>query len=224
MNAKVTMAKLNEIATGALSEADSAFLCSRLKAEEDYLLRSKAFLVAEKTGGEAVLAAVRELIVSDTEREWQLRGLSVLCRHPSKENLPVLRDCLFQREKPLLIRGALLAAADGGAESAPLLAAFLTGPFSGYLKEDFLGACLHRFAEGGAENAAAWERMLQENAALASLDAVLRAKADENELLTVYPYPDYLSRRAEEKGYTHKEWKTVSFFPRKKRRQKERER
>jgi hypothetical protein len=51
---------------------------------------------------------------------------------------------------------------------------------------------------------------------LASLAARLRFKVKDNELLMVYPYPDYLSRMAEKQGYTPKEWKRASFFPRKK--------
>lgn len=208
--------RLNDIYMNALStEADSAFLRQALF-EDDYCLRSKAFYVAERCCDDEVRNAVFEVLLND-EREWQLRALSVLYRHPTAAALPYLKDCLFQREKPLLIRGALLTLAETAGEAGVgLLGDFLLSPFSGYLKDDFLSHCLVTVIDRTENGAALWEAMEKERPALSSCREVLNKKGQENELLMVYPYPDYLSRMAEKQGLTPKEWKRVSFFPRKK--------
>ncbi|MBQ6810480.1 MAG: hypothetical protein IJO94_03645, partial [Firmicutes bacterium] len=153
----------------------------------------------------------------EDEREWQLRALSVLCRHPKEAYLSLLREPLFQREKPLLIRGALLTVSEiGGPAALDLMAEFLMSPFSGYLKDEFLAECFSSAlakTENGEDH---WANLEEKNEGLAALSARLRFKAKDNELLMVYPYPDYLSRMAEKQGFTPKEWKRASFFPRKK--------
>lgn len=208
--------RLNDIYINALSApSDSAFLHQCLF-EKDYLLRSKAFYVAERYVDETVLEGIYAVLQND-EREWQLRALSVLCRHPKESALPYLRECLFQREKPLLIRGALLTlSAIGGKKALELLAEFLLGPFSGYLKDDFLAECFAAAKENTENGDSLWDDLEKMRPELASLSARLQIKVKDNELLMVYPYPDYLSRMAEKQGYTPKEWKKASFFPRKK--------
>lgn len=207
---------LNDIYLNALSSSsDSAFLRQCLF-EEDYLLRSKAFFVAERHIDDAVLEGIFA-ILEDDEREWQLRALSVLCRHPREISPETLRPLLFQREKPLLIRGALLTVSEIGGEAAlDLIAEFLMSPFSGYLKDDFLAECFASALAKTEKGEVYWAKREAETEGLASLAARLRFKVKDNELLMVYPYPDYLSRMAEKQGYTPKEWKRASFFPRKK--------
>ena len=133
--------RLNDIYLNALSApSDSAFLHQCLFAE-DYLLRSKAFYVAERYADDTVMAGIYDVLRNE-DREWQLRALSVICRHPDLAAFPYLRECLFQREKPLLIRGALLTLSEiGGEQALALLAEFLLSPFSGYLKDEFLAEC-----------------------------------------------------------------------------------
>ena len=207
---------LNDIYLNALSSSsDSAFLRQCLF-EEDYLLRSKAFFVAERHIDDVVLEGIFA-ILEEEEREWQLRALSVLCRHPRTDYLERLRGPLFQREKPLLIRGALLTVSEIGGEAAlDLMAEFLMSPFSGYLKDDFLAECFASALAKTENGENYWAKLEAETEGLASLAARLRFKVKDNELLMVYPYPDYLSRMAEKQGYTPKEWKRASFFPRKK--------
>lgn len=207
---------LNDIYLNALSSSsDSAFLRQCLF-EEDYLLRSKAFFVAERHLDDVVLEGIFDILRED-EREWQLRALSVLCRHPRETYLEKLRPSLFQREKPLLIRGALLTVSEiGGKRALDLMAEFLLSPFSGYLKDDFLAECFASALAKTEDGEACWAKLEAQNEGLAALSARLRFKVKDNELLMVYPYPDYLSRMAEKQGYTPKEWKRASFFPRKK--------
>lgn len=216
MNSEEKEHRLNEIYANALSApADSALLHQCLF-DEDYMLRSKAFYVAERHVDDVVLDAVYR-ILEEEEREWQLRALSVLCHHPRKEALPILEKCLFQREKPLLIRGALLTlSVIGGARSLELLAAFLTGPFSGYLKDDFLAECFAAAVENTENGATLWHTLERDSAELAAIAARLRDRVKDNELLMVYPYPDYLTRMAEQQGISPREWKRASYFPRKK--------
>lgn len=219
MNPEEKIQRLNDLYLAALSdeypESDSAFLCQML-IDSDYRVRSKAFYTAERYDDETVRQGVLA-VLRDDEREWQLRALSVLCHRPSLAALPDLENCLFQREKPLLIRGALLTLAEiGGEESMGLFARFLLSPFRGYLKEDFLAHCLLTLLKKTEKGAERWAAQTASSSALADISAWLLAKGEANELLMVYPYPDYLSRMAENQGLTPKEWKRVSFFPRKK--------
>lgn len=213
--------RLNEIYLRALSdESDSAFLCECLL-DADYKVRSKAFFVAESCCDDAVWSTVFD-IIQKGEREWQLRALNVICLHRAKEALPLLKDCLFQREKPLLIRGALLTVAEiGGKEALALVSSFLSGPFCGYLKPDFLGHCLFTAVEHTENGYALWKDQIGEDEQLKDLSARFLSERNENELLMVYPYPDYLSRMAEEQGIPPKEWKRLSYFPRRKKKAKE---
>lgn len=213
--------QLNDIYMNALSsESDSAFLRQCLF-DEDYLLRSKAFYVAERHADDLVMDGIYEILRKE-EREWQLRALSVLCRHPRVEALAPLRECLFQREKPLLIRGGLLTLSEiGGKPALELMAEFLMSPFCGYLKDEFLAECFAAVLEHTENAEALWSALEKEYPGLAVFSARLRRKVKDNELLMVYPYPDYLSRMAEKQGITPKEWKRASFFPRKKSKKKD---
>lgn len=216
MTSEEKVDQLNDIYLNALSaSSDSAFLHQCLF-DEDYLIRSKAFYVAERYADDAVFRGIYAILQNE-EREWQLRALSVLCRHPREEALPYLKECLFQREKPLLIRGALLTLSEIGGENAlVLLAEFLLSPFSGYLKDDFLAECFAAAKDKTDNGEQLWSALEREHKELAVLSSRLQIKVKDNELLMVYPYPDYLSRMAEKQGYSPKEWKKVSFFPRKK--------
>lgn len=216
MKAEEKEYRLNEIYANALSSpSDSAFLHQCLF-DEDYLLRSKAFYVAERYADEVVLLGIYQILAED-EREWQLRSLSVLAHHPRESALPVLEQYLFQREKPLLIRGALLTLGIiGGEKALSLLADFLKSPFSGYLKDDFLAECFAMAIEKTENGAELWAALERESAELSAMASRLRYKVKDNELLMVYPYPDYLSRMAEKKGFSAKDWKRTSYFPRKK--------
>lgn len=208
--------RLNEIYMNALSApSDSAFLHQCLF-DADYLLRSKAFYVAERYVDDTVLQGIYNTIQNE-DREWQLRALMVLYRHPQESSLPYLRECLFQREKPLLIRGALLTLSElGGKNGLQMLAEFLLSPFSGYLKDEYLAECFASAKEKTENGDQIWYCLEKEYSDLATLSSRLQIKVKDNELLMVYPYPDYLSRMAEKQGYSPKEWKKASFFPRKK--------
>lgn len=214
LNEKET--RLNDIYLNALSApSDSVFLHQCLF-DEDYLLRSKAFYVAERYVDDVVLQGIYDTLKRE-DREWQLRALSVLCRHPQVSSLPYLRECLFQREKPLLIRGALLTLSEiGGEDALQMLAEFLLSPFSGYLKDEFLAECFAAAKDKTEHGEEIWMHLEEQQPKLATLSSRLQIKVRDNELLMVYPYPDYLSRMAEKQGVSSKEWKKASFFPRKK--------
>ena len=104
----------------------------------------------------------------------------------------------------------------GGEKAMTLFGRFLLSPFSGYLKEDFLAHCLLKLEEQTPQGKKYWAETEKAEPALAAVSASLRRESEPNELLMVYPYPDYLSRMAEKQGISPKEWKRVSFFPRKK--------
>lgn len=220
MNPEGKIDRLNDLYLNALSDAsDSAFLCKML-VDENYIVRSKAFYAAEKYCDEKTRQTLFGILLDD-DREWQLRALSALCRHPDEASLPYLERCLFQREKPLLIRGAALTLAEIGGEKAMVLfARFLLSPYSGYLKDDFLSHCLAALKEHTADGEKRFAEAEKEDPSLAACCAALGLKGGSNELLMVYPYPDYLSRMAEKQGISPKEWKRVAFFPRKKAKKK----
>lgn len=216
MKAEEKEQKLNEIYSNALSLPSDGVFLHQCLFDTDYLLRSKAFYVAERYADDAVFEAVYKILETE-EREWQLRALSVLSHHPQVSALPILKKCLFQREKPLLIRGALFVLSRiGGKESLMLLAEFLCSPFSGYLKDDFLAECFAAALEKTENGAELWSILEHGFPELSAITSRLQCKVKDNELLMVYPYPDYLSRMAEKNGVSAGEWKRTSYFPRKK--------
>lgn len=216
MNQTEIIEKLNQFDTEALSEgSDSAFL-SRCLYSEDYAVKAKAYLVLERWGNTAAVLSLCENFTRE-QRQWQLRILNIIAVWRIAEAIPLLEQCLFQRACPLLIRGAFAALAEiGGDRSVALVVKFLKNPFCGYLKNEFIADSL---ADMLSKDVAAEKEMLRycaEDVSLQRIMTVLKRKGSGNELLMVYPYPDYLSRCAEAAGLTPKEWKQLTYFPRRK--------
>lgn len=210
------IATLNEMGEGAATKEDAVAFLQRALCDEDALVRAKAFLLAERCYDPSLLPVLYD-ILSQEEREWQLRVLNVLRLNADETVLPHLFPLLFQREKPLLLRGAYLTvAAIGGEEALPLIAAFLTSPYCAYLKDDYLGAVLVLALKEGDTAKAVWAKLVAEDKALSAFSGALLANAEENPLLTVYPYPDYLTEMAKTRGIDAKTWKKAMYFPRKK--------
>lgn len=208
--------KLNEMVEGAATEEDAVAFLQKALCDEDALVRAKAFLVAERCYSPMFLPILFDILAKE-DREWQLRVLNVLRLRADESVLPHLRPLLFQREKPLLLRGAYLTVASIGGENAlRLIASFLSGPYCSYLKDDYLGAVLF-FALNQKESAkAVWVKLIAGDTALAAFSVALLQKAEENPLLTVYPYPDYLAETARNHGIDPKTWKKGMYFPRRK--------
>lgn len=210
------LAKLNEIGKNAAAEKNAVAFLQTALYDPDYLVRAKAFLLAERCYSPALLPAFYDILAKE-EREWQLRVLNVLRLNADDTVLPQLMPLLFQREKPLLLRGAYLTVATVGGENAlTMIASFLKSPYCAYLKDSYLGAVLS-FALNQGENAKTiWARHTAIDKKLSSFCAVLLQSAEENPLLTVYPYPDYLAERAKAHDIDPTTWKKAMYFPRKK--------
>lgn len=210
------LAKLNEIGESAAAERDAVAFLQTALYDPDYLVRAKAFLLTERCYSPALLPALYDILAKE-EREWQLRALNVLRLKADETVLPQLMPLLFQREKPLLLRGAYLTVATVGGENAlTMIASFLKSPYCAYLKDSYLSAVLS-FALNQGENAKTiWSRLTAIDRELSSFSAALLQSAEENPLLTAYPYPDYLVEMAKEHGIDAKTWKKVMYFPRKK--------
>ena len=208
--------KLNQIAEDAAAAGDAVAFLRVALYDEDYLVRSKAFLLTERCFGRELVPELRD-ILAHGEREWQLRALSALRPSAGEELLDDLRACLFQRQKPLLIRGAcLVTAAMAQAKGLGLLAAFFKSPYCAYLKDDFLAAVLAKALDQGETAQLLWRQFTANDPELAAFSAALLTAAAENPLLTVYPYPDYLAAMAKARGVPAAAWKKVTYFPRKK--------
>lgn len=208
--------KLNQIAEDAAAAGDAVAFLRAVLYDEDYLVRSKAFLLTERCFGRALEPELRD-ILAHGEREWQLRALNALRLSDGEELLDDLRACLFQRQKPLLIRGACLVTASlAQAKGLGLLAAFFQSPYCAYLKDDFLAAVLAKALDQGETARIRWRQFTANDPALAAFSEALLATAAENPLLTVYPTPDYLAAMAKAQGIPAAAWKKVTYFPRKK--------
>jgi hypothetical protein len=210
------LAKLNEIGESAAAEKEAvAFLQSALN-DADYIVRAKAFLLAERCYRPLFLTILFDILAKE-EREWQLRALNVLRLNADESVLPQLKPLLFQREKPLLLRGAYLTVATIGGENAlTMIAAFLRSPYCFYLKDAYLGAVLFFAVNQRIDAETIWSRVTADDEELSSFSDALLKSAEENSLLTVYPYPDYLSEMAKDHGIDAKTWKKAMYFPRKK--------
>ncbi len=210
------IAKLNEMGEGAATKEDAAAFLQSALWDEDPLVRAKAFLLAERCYDPSLLPLLYDVLTRE-EREWQLRALNVLRLHADETVLPHLRPLLFQREKPLLLRGAYLTVATiGGEQALRLIAAFLNSPYCAYLKDEYLGAVLSLALKQGKTARTVWAKLVAEDKALSAFSGALLKKAEENPLLTVYPYPDYLTETAKTRGMDAKTWKRAMYFPREK--------
>ncbi len=210
------IAKLNEMGEGAATGEDAAAFLQSALYDEDALVRAKAFLLAERCYDPLLLPLLYDILAQE-EREWQLRALNVLRLNADERVLPRLSPLLFQRKQPLLLRGAYLTvAAIGGEEALRLIATFLKSPYCAYLKDDYLGAVLSLALKEGDTAKALWSKLIAEDESLAAFSGALLTNAEENPLLTVYPYPDYLTETARTRGIDTKTWKKAMYFPRKK--------
>ena len=213
---KEQLEKLNQFDTEALSaSSDSAFLSHCLHSEA-YAVRAKAYLVLERWGDIPSILSLGDGFWQ-TERQWQLRFLHIVAVGRVEAALSLTEQCLFQRDCPLLIRGAVVAvAAIGGAKGAEILMKFLKSSFCGYLKDEFIAAALAGMLDRDETAAKTVQHCCDRDVSLRHILEILKTKSSGNELLAVYPYPDYLSRCAEEAGLTPKEWKQLTYFPRRK--------
>ena len=197
------------------SDKAAAFLCSCLF-DEDYLVRSRAFGLAERRPDLKMNTAFLHTLFGDEEREWQLRALSALGKVGDKATILALKPLLFQEEKPLLLRGTLwvfvTAAADIGKEILDILAAFLLSPYVSYLKTAFVADAVALGVAQLEEGTALWQEYCDRNAALAKTAAFYRQYCSHNSLLQVYPYPDYLTKQAQKQEISAKEMKQALFF------------
>lgn len=196
--------QLNCLVREGAGPEKQSFLCCCL-IDSDYAVRSKAFFAAEKICDEKTASFLCG-IFENCDVHWQLRILSVFCCRPYEIVLPYLRSALFQREKPLLIRGSLLALVHQPFRGInEIFDSFMQSPYSGYLKEDFIFHCKEKIAE--------WNGVGGETIDSPDDSAIPGKK---NELLMVYPYPGYLQEMAAKEGIEPAEWKRICYFPRRK--------
>ncbi|MEG0874768.1 MAG: hypothetical protein RSB05_03165 [Clostridiales bacterium] len=216
MNSAEKINRLNEIYAKSEGDGESiAFLC-RCFYDEDYLVRCRSFALGEIMGCSLLSPCLVKLIFSDEEREWQLRGLSLLSKFGNTEDIAQLKPLLFQRDKPLLMRGALWLMASAQVFEEDFVMAtlkdFANSPFACYLKPNFLGnafaLALSRCSPHG--------KFLNEDGKNHKLFTFYLGFATENSLLQIYPYPDYLTKMAAKRDINPKELKNAMYFKRKK--------
>ena len=205
---------LDEIWRGKIGDDVAVAFLRAAIGDEDYLLRSRSYALLTKAYGEYLLDECLTVAAGEAAREWQLRALLVLARRGDSSLLPRLRPLLFQRERPLLLRGALLTvAAWGGADGLRLLAAFLCNPYPGYLKGELLADAVQTAIASYAEGARDWRSLCAADEQLRRAYAQLCPPTDGDSLWNIFPYPDYLTACAAARGYSAKEMKRALFFP-----------
>ena len=193
----------------------TAFLRSCLF-DEDYLVRSRSFALAERVKSLSVNTTFLHIIFGEEEREWQLRALSALGKVGEASDIFALKPLLFQGEAPLLMRGALWVFVANnayvGEKTLTLLGEFLVSPYCRYLKTAFVAEAVAVCVDKTKDGKELWGKMQQENPTLAKAAAFYRDYAAENSLLQVYPYPDYLTKCGQKQGISAKALKRALYF------------
>lgn len=205
---------LDAIWRGEISPERAVIELKALLHCDDYLLRSRVYALLEKTLGEKLLSPLLDAVYGEEEREWQLRALAVLAARGDVSLLPKLRPLLFQLEQPLLLRGSLrVICAWGGREIQQTLAEFIESPYAGILKSDYLTDCVVSAVRADGETHAHWLQVLQSHPAAARWYATVAPNREPNELLMVYPHPDYLVHMARERNIAAKDLRRALYFP-----------
>lgn len=209
--------KLNEIyKSGEGGGENAAFLLSCC-GDEDYLVRTRAFALGERLGGEEIDRAMLEVALGEGEREWQLRALNSLAHSGSYKAVAALTPLLSQCSKPLLLRGCVWVMASAKAFDPSfalnVLGDFITSPYVGYLKVAFVADSLNHALGRSEEGAEFWERLCAADSKIARAYSYFRQYVSvKPPLFQVYPYPDYLSKMGAKKQITPKELKYALYF------------
>lgn len=189
-----------------------AFLRQCLFAE-DYLVRSRCFALLERYWFPPLRESLLEIVKGEGDRQWQLRALAALARSGDDSLCRDLEPLVFQRNKPLLLRGALWVVATlGGEDALDIMARFLRSPYRGYLKPSFVADAM-ALAIGNTEGGETfWKLRCEKDPDFSKIVDYYRGFVTENPLLQVYPYPDYLSKAAMEQDISPKELKRAIYF------------
>lgn len=181
--------------------------------DDDYLIRSRCFSLLDRHWFPELRETLLAIVFGEEPREWQLRALAALEHSGDTSLSDDLEPLLFQRQKPLLIRGGLWVVASlGGERAIEVMARFLKSPFRGYLKPSFVADALARAVGNTARGDALWREYCDSDGELATISSYYQGFVTENPLLQVYPYPDYLSKAAMEQGYSAKELKRAIYW------------
>ena len=214
---KEKIEKLNRIYENGEGGGETALFLLACFQDEDYLVRTRSFALAERIGGAEIEEAMLKLIFSEAEREWQLRALKVMMQMGSPQGLQALAPLLKQNSKPLLLRGALwtLAAAESFEPDfvMALFADFITSPYRFYLKTSFIAdavACARQRTPYAAD---LWRSLKSADHQVAKAAVYYQNyESPPPWLLQVYPYPDYLGKMAAKRNISAKELKYALYF------------
>ncbi len=208
--------KINRLTEIYLSQSGSAEAVAFLREalfDEDYLVRSRSFALLERLWFPELRETLLSIVKGEEPREWQLRAMAALERSGDRSLCEDLESLVFQRNKPLLIRGGLWVIASLGGETAlAVMARFLKSPFRGYLKPSFVADAvaltIHSFHHGES----LWADLCEKDEELSRAASYYHGFMTENPLLQVYPYPDYLSKAAMQRDISAKELKRAFYF------------
>lgn len=178
----------------------------------EYLIRSKAFAFLVFRPLPSLSEPLLTLLEKGEEREWELRALAALEALGDPSVVPRIRPLLFQRERPLLIRGALgVIAALGKAEAVEAIALLLLHPNRCYLKDPLLAAALAKLL-ASPEDAEMWEEKRCENQELAKAYRELMPLMEQKTQIGVYPFRDYLLMMARKQGLEDRVFQRAMYY------------
>lgn len=181
--------------------------------DDDYLVRSRCFALLERRWFPSLRRDLLAILQGDWERQWQLRALAALARSGDNTLCRDLEPLIFQRSKPLLLRGALWVVASlGGNDALEIMGRFLLSPYCGYLKPSFVADAMALAVANTKAGENIWRCCCENDSNLAKSVNYYRGFITENPLLQVYPYPDYLSKAAMEQDIGAKELKQALYF------------
>lgn len=174
---------------------------------EDYLIKSRAFVVLEKLAHPLALPPMFRILREEPEEEFRLRALAVIQAVGHPQAIPELEKVL-QDWNPYLIRGALVALGSiGGEEAARVILEFASSPRGRIVRRELVQEALAFCLLKVSEKEKFLARLAEANGGIRRYLRGLNLEAPPISHFSVYPSNDYLRLKCEARGVDYKTYK-----------------
>lgn len=194
----------------AVPEKMSAVALLPLLQHESFAVRVRTFIALGRIADVVVLPELLTYMKKERETHWRLLALDAISFLPGDKSAEL--GAFIYDENTVFLRGLLRVLADQGENSLPFLLDFLALDNHRYMKDDLLTEC---FFVACGEDEAVLRRAAEQNKIFARWYRY-RIPWDGKIRYKIYPYPDYLWKKAEAAGLSQKTFKSLYWWHRNK--------
>lgn len=174
---------------------------------EDYLIKSRAFVVLEKLAHPAALPRMYQVLAEEREEEFRLRALAVIQAVGEPSSIPQLEKAL-QDWNPFIIRGAVVALGGiGGEEAAQIILEFASSPQGRIVRRELVQEALALSLLKVAAKEKFLAQLSHSSGPIRRYLRGLNLEVPQRLHFSVYPSADYFSLRCEARDVDYKTYK-----------------